>query len=203
MRALLVLLALLFLLALERMDPGKERELVERSRTSPQAFAELYEYYMPHIYRYLLRRTGKVEAAEDLTASTFEKALRHLKRFEWKEISFAAWLYRIATNILVDYYRHEGRHRECSLQDLEAVLRSPQGAGEEETERVALLMDLVRRLPLSYQHVLALKFYQGLEHEEMCEVLGVSKKTLSMKLYRSLKALRKLAAQSGLLEEGE
>ena len=197
------MLALLVLLALERMEPGRERELVELARTSPQAFAELYEHYMPHIYRYLLRRTGKEETAEDLTASTFEKALRHLARFEWKEVSFAAWLYRIATNTLVDYYRREGRHRECSLQDLEGVLRSPEGAGEEETERVALLMDLVRRLPLSYQHILSLKFYQGLDNDEMCEVLGVSRKTMSMKLYRSLRALRRLAAESGLLEEGE
>mgnify|MGYP005840030921 CR=1 FL=1 len=63
-------------------------------------------------------------------------------------------------------------------------------------------MDLVRRLPLSYQHILALKFYQGLDHDEMCEALGVNKKTLSMKIYRSLRALRKAAAEAGLLEEG-
>lgn len=196
------MLGLLVLLALERMEPERERELVERARASPEAFGELYEHYMPLIYRYLLHRTGKVETAEDLTAACFEKALRHLEGFQWKDVSFSAWLYRIATNTLVDHYRREGRHRETSLQDLEGVLRSPLGAGEEETERVALLMELVRRLPQSYQHILALKFYQGLDHDEMCEILGLSKKTLTMKLYRSLKALRKLAAETGLLEEG-
>ena len=193
---------MLVALALESMEPERERELVERARTSPEAFSELYEHYMPLIYRYLLRRTGNAEAAEDLTATTFEKALRHLGGFQWRQVSFSAWLYRIATNCLVDHYRREGRRRETSLQDMEGVLRSPMGAGEEETERVALLMDLVRGLPLSYQHVLALKFYQGLDHDEMCEVLGVSKKTLSMKIYRSLRALRKAAAEAGLLEEG-
>ncbi len=176
------MLALLVSLALERMEPERERELVERARTSPGAFSELYEHYMPLIYSYLLRRTGNAETAEDLTATTFEKALRHLEGFQWKQVSFSAWLYRIATNCLVDHYRREGRRRETSLQDVEGVLRSPVGAGEEETERVALLMELVRRLPLSYQHVLALKFYQGLDHDEMCEVLGVSRKTLSMKI---------------------
>jgi len=196
------MLGLLVLLAIERMEPERERDLVERARTSPEAFSELYEYYMPLIYRYLLRRTGSVEAAEDLTATSFEKALRNLEKFQWKNVSFSAWLYRIATNTLVDHYRREGRRRDTSLQDLEGVLRSPMGAGEEETERVALLMDLVRRLPQSYQHVLALKFYQDLDAGEMCQVLGVSKKTLAMKVYRSLKALRKLAAESGLLEEG-
>ncbi len=193
---------LLVLLAIERMEPERERELVERARTSTQAFSELYEHYMPLIYRYLLRRTGSVDAAEDLTATCFEKALRNLERFQWKDVSFSAWLYRIATNTLVDYYRREGRRRETSIQDLEGVLRSPMGAGEEDVERAAVLMDLVRRLPQSYQHILALKFYQGLSHDEMCEVLGVNKKTLTMKIYRSLKALRKLAAESGLLEEG-
>lgn len=193
---------LLVLLAIERMEPERERELVERARTSPEAFSELYEHYMPLIYRYLLRRTGNVDAAEDLTATCFEKALRHLEKFQWKDVSFSAWLYRIATNTLVDYYRREGRHQETSIQDLEGVLRSPLGAGEEDVERVAVLMDLVRKLPQSYQHILALKFYQEMSHDEMCEVLGLSKKTLTMKIYRSLKALRKLAAESGLLEEG-
>ena len=196
------MLGLLVLLAMERMQPERERELVERARTSPEAFGELYEHYMPLIYRYLLHRTANVETAEDLTAACFEKALRHLEGFQWKDVSFSAWLYRIATNTLVDHYRREGRHRETSLHELEGVLRSPLGAGEEETERVALLMGLVRRLPPSYQHILALKFYQGLDHDEMCEVLGLSKKTLTMKLYRSLKALRRLAAEAGLLEEG-
>jgi RNA polymerase sigma-70 factor (ECF subfamily) len=197
------MLGLLVLLAIERMEPERERELVEKARSSTEAFSEIYEFYMPLIYRYLLRRTGKAEVAEDLTAVTFEKALRHLKSFQWKKVSFSAWLYRIATNTLVDYYRKEGRRREVNLQDLEGVLRSPMGAGEEDVERVAVLMDLVRRLPQSYQHILALKFYQGLSHDEMCEVLGLSKKTLTMKLYRSLKALRRLAAESGLMEEGE
>ncbi|MBN2028286.1 MAG: sigma-70 family RNA polymerase sigma factor [Actinobacteria bacterium] len=193
---------LLVLLAIERMEPEREQELVERARTSPEAFSELYEHYMPLIYRYLLRRTGNVDTAEDLTATCFEKALRHLEKFQWKDVSFSAWLYRIATNTLVDYYRRKGRHSETSIQDLEGVLRSPMGAGEEDVERVAVLMDLVRKLPQSYQHILALKFYQGLSHDEMCEVLGLSKKTLTMKIYRSLKALRKAAAESGLLEEG-
>lgn len=196
------MLGLLVLLAIERIEPERERDLVERARTSPEAFSELYEHYMPLIYRYLLRRTGNVDVAEDLTATSFEKALRHLEKFQWKDVSFSAWLYRIASNTLVDHYRREGRRRETTLQDLEGVLRSPMGAGEEETERVALLMDLVQKLPQSYQHVLALKFYQDLNNDEMCQVLDVSKKTLTMKIYRSLKALRKLAAESGLLEEG-
>ena len=198
----MVMLGFLILLATERMEPERERDLVERARSSPEAFSELYEFYMPLIYRYLLRRTGNTDVAEDLTAISFEKALHHLEKYQWKEVSFSAWLYRMATNTLVDYYRHEGRHLETLLQDLEGVLRSPMGAGEEEIERVELLMNLVRRLPQSYQHILALKFYQGLNHDEMCEVLGLSKKTLTMKLYRSLQALRKLAADSGLLEEG-
>lgn len=196
------MLGLLVLLAVERMEPERERQLVERVRSSPEAFSELYEFYMPLIYRYLLKRTGNVETAEDLTATSFEKALRHLEKYQWREVSFSAWLYRVATNTLVDYYRREGRRKETSLQDLEGILRSPMDVGEKDTERVALLMDLVGRLPQSYQHILALKFYQELDHDEMCEVLGLSKKTLTMKIYRSLKALRKLAAESGLLEEG-
>lgn len=196
------MLVLLILLALARLDPEVERELVERARLSPAAFGELYDHYFPVIYAYVARRVGNAQDAEDIASLTFEKALQALERFQWKDVSFSAWLYRIATNLITDHFRRSGRHKQVSFEELEGVL-SVSEPRFEQVERTARLMELVAKLPRQYQHMLTLKFFEGLTLEEMSEVLGQSKKTVTMKLYRSLKALKKLVADSGIaLERG-
>lgn len=199
------MIGLLLLLAVMRLDPELERELVERARISPTAFGELYDHYFPVIYAYAARRVGNPTDAEDIAALTFEKAMKSLDRFEWKDVSFSAWLYRIATNLITDHFRRAGRHKQVCFEAIEGVL-SVSDAGVEHVEqidRAARLMELVAGLPEQYQHMITLKFYEGLSLDEMVEVLGQNKKTVTMKLYRSLRALKQLVAESGItMEEG-
>jgi RNA polymerase sigma-70 factor (ECF subfamily) len=195
-------IGLLLLLAVMRLDPEIERELVERARISPTAFGELYDHYFPLIYAYTLRRVGDPTDAEDIAALTFEKAMRGLERFEWKDVSFSAWLYRIATNLITDHFRHAGRHKQVSFEALEGVMSVPE-CDIESIDQAARLMELVAKLPEQYRRMIALKFFEGLSLDEMVEVLGQNKKTVTMKLYRSLKALKKVVAESGMtMEEG-
>lgn len=199
------MIGLLLLLAVMRLDPGLERELVERARISPTAFGELYDHYFPVIYAYTLRRVGSPADAEDIAALTFEKAMKNLQRFEWKDVSFSAWLYRIATNLITDHFRHAGRHKQVCFEDVEGAMSVPDSGIDqiEQVDRAARLMELVAKLPEQYQHMITLKFYEGLSLDEMTEVLGQNKKTVTMKLYRSLKALKQVVAESGLtMEEG-
>jgi RNA polymerase sigma-70 factor (ECF subfamily) len=195
-------IGLLLLLAVMRLDPEIERDLVERARISPTAFGELYDHYFPLIYAYTLRRVGDPTDAEDIAALTFEKAMRGLERFEWKDVSFSAWLYRIATNLITDHFRHAGRHKQVSFEALEGVMSVPD-CDIEQIDQAARLMELVAKLPEQYRRMIALKFFEGLSLDEMVEVLGQNKKTVSMKLYRSLKALKQVVAESGMtMEEG-
>ena len=63
-------------------DEADERELVERARVDPSAFAELYRRYLPRVHAFAYRRTGAVEVAEDITSAAFERALRNLRRVQ-------------------------------------------------------------------------------------------------------------------------
>ena len=82
-----------------------EKDLVERAKKDSEAFGILYDTYLNQIYAFILKRVSNVELAEDIASLTFEKALRKLDTFKWQDVSFSAWLYRIATNNVVDYYR--------------------------------------------------------------------------------------------------
>src|SRR6266540_2019681 len=87
------------------MDTTREQALVARSRVDASAFGELYDFYLPRIYGFLARRVGERAVAEDLTAMTFERALSVIRRGDFRNESFGGWLYRVASNALVDHLR--------------------------------------------------------------------------------------------------
>ncbi len=90
-------------------DKECEKQLILAAQKDPLKFKHLFERYYDSIFNYAVRRTGDVSIAEDITANTFFIALTKIKKFKWKGISFAAWLYRIATNEINLMYRKKKR----------------------------------------------------------------------------------------------
>ncbi len=193
-------------LAVTRLDVDRERALVERSRFDASAFAELYDFYLPRIYGFIARRVGERAVAEDLTAMTFERALGTLRRGDFRNESFGGWLYRVASNAIVDHVRRDRRtvplvgngaagddgrdeDRESRLGD-EVATSAFAAALDRDIVRRALL-----RLPEAQRRLLVLKFFDGLELDELCTTLGCSRPTFAVKLHRALRALRAAVAQ--------
>src|SRR5512142_478607 len=84
--------------------------LAERAaRHDRQAFAKLYDLYVDRIYKYIYYKSGRTDEAEDLTAQVFLKAWEAIGNYKWEGYPFSTWLYRIAHNQMIDYYR---THRE-------------------------------------------------------------------------------------------
>lgn len=184
---------------LKNLDKKEEKDLVERSKTDFSAFDKLYNFYLPKIYRYVFRRIRHKQEAEDITALTFEKALLGLDKFKWQGISFSSWLYRIASNNIADYFRKQYKIRNLDFNQAKYFLRNNDNEvirSLEEKERRDDIRKALKKLPSQYQEILVLKFYEELTNNEMAEVLGCNKKTLAVKLYRSLKALRKIILSS-------
>lgn len=175
--------------------PFDERALVERARSDADAFAELYRRYVDRVHDFAYRRAGSREVAEDVTAATFEKALRSLHRFRWRSGGFAPWIFRIAANELADHFRRQGRRRgdrarraADRLHDTIAVdyLDAIDAADESEGVRAAL-GDLNPR----YQRALTLRYLADLEHAEAARAMGVSPSLMAVLVHRATTALRK------------
>src|SRR4030042_3523736 len=99
--------------------PGKdEAKLISKAKYDRAAFGELYERYLQKIYTYLYYRTGNHADAEDLTSKVFHKAYVHLPGYESLGLPFSAWLYRIAHNILANWYRDQGRRRGVRIEEV-------------------------------------------------------------------------------------
>jgi RNA polymerase sigma-70 factor (ECF subfamily) len=177
--------------------PLDEQSLVERARTEPDAFAELYRLYLPRIHSFAYRRCHSRELAEDVTAATFEQALRSLDSFQWRGGGFGPWLFRIAANELVDHFRGEQRARarrgQRAAQALGAGAPAPDDLErvEDDLPPASELVTALAALNPRYQRAVSLRYLAGLSHAEAAEAMGTSKRVMAVTLHRALRALRR------------
>ncbi len=182
----------------------REREVVRRARTDPDAFADLYRHYLPRVHAYAWRRTGSQAAAEDITSATFESALANLDRFQWRRSGFAPWLFRIASNEVVAHYRREGRSQSDRGQRAMAMLADDhhiddhhidglQDLGNEGERVIQTLNALNER----YATALELRYLTGLDHGEAAAAMDLARPAFAVVLSRAHKAYRKAAAEIG------
>lgn len=174
------------------LDHDGEADLIELAKEDPVAFGVLYERYVDRIYSYIYYRTGNQQDAEDLTARTFFKALDHIKRFNNRGVPFSAWLYRIAHNLVANWYRDRGRRRELVLEDqvhLSHSSGSPERLAEASEAREALL-GAIRRLPDDRQQLILLKFSDALPNAQIGAIMGRSEGAIKSLYHRTLLALR-------------
>jgi RNA polymerase sigma-70 factor (ECF subfamily) len=181
--------------------PGKsepEEALVREAITSPEALEELCDLYVPRIYNFVLKRVGKVQDAEDITSTVFEKVLLNLGSFDGSKASFSTWIFRITINSVTDYYRGRARRRETSLEDSGFEVLLEGDSGVERLGRYLAVLDLLAGLPPKYQEALSLRYFGGLKVLEVAEVLGISETAASKRILRGLEELRRIASTGAL-----
>ena len=165
----------------------------------PDAFDDLMKRYKGQIYAYLLRSVKNYEDAEELTIEVFFKAYRALDN--WKpEARFSTWLYKIAHNLAIDFYRAKSRRQTYSLDDEEFSIDEPKALdlwsnpewNAEETDRHRIIRDAIDRLSPKQKAVFMLNRYQGLQIKEITEVLGMAEGTVKIHLHRAVRKLQTL-----------
>lgn len=173
-------------------SPPNETELIASAKQGNQeAISILYESYAQSIYRYVSYRVDSQMVAEDITAEVFLRMVRELPSFEDRGFPFGAWLYKIASNLLNDHYRHTKSKPEVELDeslrndDTDPFLRIENA---QERQRIA---EALQTLPSEYQDVLILRFMRGLSHAEVAQILNKSENALRTIQHRALKALGK------------
>ena len=184
------------------MDLSEEKRLVRQARKSPDAFAKLYDQYYPKIFGYVLRRSASIEVAQDITSETFLKALGKLWQFQWRNVSFSSWLYKIATNEINQYFRKAEYKKSVSLEELQErgleLLSSHDLESEliEAQEKLKQHQDFLEvqgkivQLPAKYQEVIALRFFEKKQIKEIAQILGKREGTIKSLLHRAVEKLR-------------
>ena len=126
--------------------------------------------------------------SEDLTADVFHHALAHLKRFEWRGIPFAVWLFRIAANVVADRWRRSGREFTDDLAIIESAQVS--AAEIEEVERQATLFRLVESLPSEQKRVVVLRFVRQKSIKQVASEIRKTEGAVKQLQFRALSTLK-------------
>ena len=168
-----------------------EENLVLRAQKHDQkAFAQLYEEYFDRIYRYVTLKLGDKMEAEDVTQQVFLNTLRSLSSFKWKGVPFSAWLFRIAHNQVVDYWRKK-RHPAVPLDEsLASSNGNPQQLAEHKLDTEQLL-SATKKLTEAQREVIALRFSSGLPIAEVARVMSKSQGAVKALQHSAILALRR------------
>ena len=177
------------------MDHGSEEALLRQAQAGPEGVAAVYDAYADRIYGFCLKRCGHRETAEDLTSKVFMKFIEHVQRINWQGVSLGAWLFRVASNLMIDHWRAQSIRMDTPLDDddepmdLPSREPLPDAFAEIALEKDKLLGALKQLSPRD-QEVLDLKFFGGLEALEIADLLKISANHASVLIYRGQQRLR-------------
>ncbi len=174
------------------LDPKIEQELVKAAKLNKSSFAKLYNHYFPHIKRFIENRVYNQDDGEDLTSSVFQKAFVGIDSFKWQGVSFSSWLYRIAHNTLVDYYRTQEKQKNkvSIIDDIhESKFNTPEQDAIEYNQS-EFMQKLLLTLPDREKKIIYSKFFEGNTNKQIATKLNLSETNVSTIVYRVLKKLR-------------
>lgn len=162
------------------------------------AFETLVLEYEKNVYNIALRMTGNSEDAADMTQEAFIKAYNSLQSFRG-DSKFSVWLYRIVSNVCLDFLRSKNRRPTVSLSVEDDDGEDAQLDVADESQSPELLLDRkltrdsVRRgldsLPPDYRQILLLREIQGLSYDEIAQALSLEVGTVKSRIFRARKRL--------------
>lgn len=178
------------------MSNMEDGEIIERAvQGDTEAFSVLYEKNVERIYNYIFFRTGNHHDAEDLTSRVFFRALEHISSYRAMGVPFSAWLYRIAHNLVANWYRDKKRKRELPLEDYVPMNQSTTNLPEHaimKSQDNEKLLKAIRDLSNDRQQLLILKYIEKLSNAEIAIIMGRSEGAIKSLYHRTVMMLRKV-----------
>lgn len=174
--------------------PEQDALLERASRAEPSALAELYDQYVNRIYNYVYHRVGQAELAEDITGQVFMRMLEAVRAGRGWKTSFSGWLYRIAHNLVIDYYRRQQRASFVDLDDAEPIQArdgNPAQSTELQLDKEHLRASLTL-LTEDQAQVITLRFMEELSIAEVSEIMGKTDGAIKALQYRAMLALKRV-----------
>lgn len=167
--------------------------LLTKAKTGDDgAFSELYNLYFEKIYRFIYYRTNHKEVSEDLAEDVFVKAYEKISSIK-DEKSFEGWLYQVARNTVIDYYR--SKKQTLPIEDFENVLQYESTIVDivDLQSQQKIFLKLLKELNSEQQVVIKLKFLEDLDNQTIAKMLDKSEGAIRVIQHRAIAKLKELA----------
>lgn len=175
-----------------------DNELVILVRKDPEALSYIMDRYKPKLEKYIDRRTNvNPHDREDILQDVFIKVYRNINDYD-QSLIFSSWIYRITHNYIIDWHRKNKKHISISLDDDESklvyILEDEDSKIDSqklaEQESLEILKRQIQKLPLDYQEIIILKFFEDKSYEEISDILKISTSSVGVKINRAKKLLK-------------
>ena len=193
----MVLLSPLFIfLSVTKKESVNLEVLVEKCKKGDtQAFTGIYDELVKPIYRYIYYRV-EPQIAEDLTEETFIKVWENLKQYKKGSNQFSAWVFRIAHNLVCDYYRKNEETVEIhdNIPDDKTAFHPKEQISVKLTK--VQLRNLIKKLPMNYQEVIVLKYINDFDNPAIAKMIGKTEGAVRTLQFRALQQLRSFIGEN-------
>ncbi len=175
----------------------QEQKLVEDAKKNPEKFGVLYDKYFDQIYRYVYRRVSDKDTVYDLVSQTFYDALTHLPGYEWRGFPFASWLYKIAHNNVLKWYREKSKMQTVQLEEGFQIpdKHADHVRDAKDKESRDEVQNILSQLEPEEREIIRLKFFEEASNIEIAEIMGLSANHIGVKVFRALKKVKQLLSQ--------
>lgn len=172
-----------------------ELKLIEAAQKNPARFGLLYNKYYKQIFLFVFKRAEEEEISADITAQVFLKAMLKIPQYKFKGVPFSAWLYRIASNEVNQYFREQKSKRVVSMEksDIERLMRQADDAPGE--DHVSLYQEIVletlSEMDPEEVEIIELRFFEQRPFKEVADILDITENNAKVKVYRIIERLKK------------
>ena len=167
----------------------EDKDLVKEAKSgSVSAFQTLYMRYLDAIYRYFFYQTKDKFLAEDLAQDVFIRIWKAIDHYDEDKGAFTSWMYRIAHNLLVDYYR--GKKALPLKEGLEASYSEDWLEKLDKNEKIQSIKKELATLPDDYKEVVVLRFFEDLSVQEVSHITGKSEENIRVIQHRAIRKLK-------------
>ncbi|HTH55504.1 MAG TPA: RNA polymerase sigma factor [Cyclobacteriaceae bacterium] len=175
------------------VESGEEERIIEEAKKDPRCFKWLYEKYFKRIFLFIYHKVENKNEASDLTSQVFLKAMQRLHQYQSRGLPFSSWLYRIAINECVDFFRKNKRSKvvyveETSFRNLFEEM-FPEDISEELEKKLHLVLKELNDAELQ---IIELRFFESMSFKMIAEILETSENNVKAKTYRLLEKMRKI-----------
>jgi RNA polymerase sigma-70 factor (ECF subfamily) len=172
-----------------------EKYWVDRAKAyDTEAFGKIYDLYFDKIYAYVYFKVGDRFEAEDIAEQVFLKALENIAGFEWRGYPFSSWLFRIASNLVIDHYR-ANKYETVDIENEICIDGDVNGCPERSALREFNRREVTRAIKMlteDQRQVIVLRFIAGMTNEEVSKTVDKSVGAVKVLQHRALTALGKI-----------
>lgn len=173
-------------------------QLAVKAIHEEQAFTELYEYFFPRVYQYLLKKTKDNHLADEMVEIAFVRMYQHLSQYAPEKGAFSTWLFRIAQNVLNRHYGSKAVTMHTAWEETFDPAAPEQETPEKRAltrERSQELHDAIMKLPQRQRQVLEMTYWLEMKSADIAERLGMAPSTVRVALKQARDRLRELLAE--------